>query len=249
MKNSQTNKPPVTITMSKISFWSIAGMFVMFSAIILYYLYMVILPASLHGKVNDLIGENNSLVKENATLKIKNKDLDLSNLSLKASVDLESTKVAELQAQANIVEKIKKESLDEIAKYNQKLVTQNKQIEFYKELMSPSVEQELQCFNMNVKYRKKYVDYGINLVLDKKSKDGKNYAVEFRLLSGKDNVDLTTRMPEELAPETIRNISVKNSIRLTGKIMHNNKLNGLKVLDVRVFNKSKKLVAQCWKVF
>jgi len=249
MKNSQTNKPPVTISMSKVSFWSITGMFLAFMAIILYYLYMVILPASLHGKVNNLMGENNSLVRENATLKIKNKDLELGNKSLQASIDLESIKVAELQAQANIVAKIKKESLDEIAEYDQKLANQNKQIEFYKELMSPTVEQELQCFNMNVKYRKKYVDYGINLVLDKKRESGKNYAVEFRLLSGKDNVDLTSRMPEELAPDTIRNISVKNSIRLTGKIMHNNKLNGLKVLDVRVFNKSKKLVAQCWKVF
>tara|TARA_Y100001960_G_C14768709_1_gene878562 strand:+ start:1248 stop:1928 length:681 start_codon:yes stop_codon:yes gene_type:complete len=218
-------------------------------SVILYLMYTVILPAGLQSSVKSLENQNQALVNENLQLKNKNDELLLENGSKQQNLEAELIKVAELQAQANIVEKIKKESLEEIAKYNDKLSAQNKQIEFYQELMSPSVEQELQCFNINAKHGKKYVDYGLNLVLDKKNETGKGYDVEFRLLSGKNNVELTETMPETLAPDAIRNITLKNSIRLTGKIKHNNKLNGLKVLDVRVLNKSKKLVAQCWKVF
>ena len=249
MKNSQTTKPPVTVTMHRSMFWLAVGAISIVLASFMVYLYAVILPSSLHLRVANLKEENNSLLLENSNLKTKNDDLLIKSGSLQLSLETELTKVAELQAQANIVEKIKKESLEEIAKYSKKYDDQTKQIEFYQELMSPAVEQELQCFNVNVKYRKKYVDYGINLVLDEKNETGQKYDVEFRLLSGKDNVDLTTKQPEELAPDAIRNISIKNSIRLTGKIKHNNKLKGLKVLDVRVFNKSKKLAAQCWKVF
>ncbi len=249
MKNSQTTKPPVTVTMHRSMFWLSVGAISIVLVAFMIYLYAVILPSSLHLRVDNLKEENNSLLLENSNLKTKNDDLLIKSGSLQLSLETELTKIAELQAQANIVEKIKKESLEEIAKYSKKYDDQTKQIEFYQELMSPAVEQELQCFNVNVKYRKKYVDYGINLVLDEKNKTGQKYDVEFRLLSGKDNVDLTTKQPEELAPDAIRNISIKNSIRLTGKIKHNNKLKGLKVLDVRVFNKSKKLAAQCWKVF
>jgi hypothetical protein len=230
-------------------FWLAVGAISIVLVAFMVYLYAVILPSLLHLRVANLKEENKSLLLENANLKTKNDDLLIKSGSLQLSLETELTKVAELQAQANIVEKIKKESLEEIAKYSKKYDDQTKQIEFYQELMSPAVEQELQCFNVNVKYSKKYVDYGINLVLDEKNETGQKYDVEFRLLSGKDNVDLTTKQPEELAPDAIRNISIKNSIRLTGKIKHNNKLKGLKVLDVRVFNKSKKLAAQCWKVF
>lgn len=249
MQNSQTNRPPVTLSVHKTAFWSLVGGFVMFLLAILYVMYIYILPDNLQSSAESLENQNQSLLKENSLLKNKNDELLVENGSLRQNIEEELIKVAELQAQANIVEKIKKESLEEITKYSNKLQTQNKQLEFYQELMSPSVDQELQCFNMNVNYNKKYVDYGINLVLDKKKESGKNYAVEFRLLSGTNNLELTQTMPETLAPDIIRNINVKSSIRLTGKIKHNNKLNALKVLDVRVFNKSKKLVAQCWKVF
>lgn len=249
MKNSQTTKPPVTLTMHKVAFWSLVGSLVVILSVILYLMYKVILPSSLQSSAKDMEYQNNALIQENLLLKTRNDDLLVDNGSLQQDIEAELTKVAELQTQANIVEEIKKESLEEIAKYNDKLETQNKQIEFYKELMSPSIEQELQCFNVNAKYTKKYVDYGINLVLDKKNDNGKKYDVEFRLLSGMNNVELTETMPKDLAPDSIRNITLKNSIRLKGKIKHNNKLNSVKVLDVRVFNKSKKLVAQCWKVF
>lgn len=249
MKNSQTNKPPVTITVPKGLFWFLTILLTTLLSITLYCLYVFILPASLQSNVVKLKDQSLALAQENNSLKTRNDELLIENGTLQQSIESELIKVAELQAQANIVDKIKKESLIEISKYSQKLQKQNKQLEFYQELMSPSVEQELQCFNMNVKYGKKYVDYGINLVLDKKKENGKSFDVEFRLLSGKNNVDLTQSMPEELAPDSIRKITMKNSIRLTGKIKHNNKISGLKVLDVRVFNKSKKMVAQCWKVF
>ena len=249
MKNSQTTKPPVTVTMHRSMFWLSVGAISIVLASFMVYLYAVILPSSLHLRVANLKEENNSLLLENSNLKTKNDDLLIKSGSLQLSLETELTKVAELQAQANIVEKIKKESLEEIAKYSQKLAKQNQQIDFYKELMSPPIKQELQCFNMNVKYGKKFVDYGINLVLDNKNENGRSFDVEFRLLSGTNNVELTETMPEDLAPDTIRKITMKNSIRLTGKIKHNNKLSALKVLDVRVFNKSKDLVAQCWKVF
>lgn len=248
MKNSQTTKPPVTLTMQKTTFWSLVSGFSMAILLILYLMYVFILPASLQSSVESLKNQNHTLIKENLNLRQRNDEILLENGSLQQNIEAELVKVAELQAQANIVEKIKKESLEEIASYNDKLVAQNKQIEFYQELMSPSVDQELQCFNVNAEYNKKYVDYGINLVLDNKDEDGKNYSVEFRLLSGKNNVELTQTMPETLAPDAIRTINIKNSIRLTGEIKHNNKLNALKVLDVRVFNKSDKLVAQCWTV-
>lgn len=249
MKNSQTNKPPVTITVPKGLFWFLTGLVTTLLAITLYCLYVFILPANLHAEVLEFKDQNIALAQENNNLKDKNDELLVENGTLRQNIESELIKVAELQAQANIVEKIKKESLEEIAQYSQKLSKQNKQLEFYEELMSPSVEQELQCFNMNVKYGKKTVDYGINLVLDNKSENGRAFDVEFRLLSGKTNAQLTETMPEELAPDTIRKITMKNSIRLTGKIKHNNKLSAFKVLDVRVFNKSKQLVAQCWKVF
>ena len=249
MKNSQTNKPPVTITIPKGLFWFLTCLVSFLLAVTLYCLYVFILPASLHSQVLEYKDQSIALTQENDSLKNKNDELLIENGTLRQNIESELTKVAELQAQANIVEKIKKESLEEISKYSQKLAKQNQQIEFYKELMSPPIKQELQCFNMNVKYGKKFVDYGINLVLDNKNENGRSFDVEFRLLSGTNNVELTETMPEDLAPDTIRKITMKNSIRLTGKIKHNNKLSALKVLDVRVFNKSKDLVAQCWKVF
>jgi hypothetical protein len=249
MKNSQTNKPPITISVHRAVFWSVVGVFSYVVITTLYLMYGVLLPKSLQNTSTKFQNQNQALLKENSLLKKRNDELLIENGSIRQNLEDELLQLAELQAQANIVDKIKKESLEEITKYDSKLQAQNKQIEFYKELMSPSIKQELQCFNMNVTNGDKYVDYGINLVLDDKDDDGKSYDVEFRLLSGKDNVEITKVMPEDLAPDTIRQITLKNSIRLTGKIKHNNKLNGLKVLDVRVFNKSKKLAAQCWKVF
>ncbi|MCP4355149.1 MAG: hypothetical protein GY793_05875 [Proteobacteria bacterium] len=217
---------------------------------VMYYNHFV-LPQKLTNLVNELTQQNSTLISEKKLSRSKNDAFLIENGSLLQELETERIKLAELQVQANIVEKIKKESLQEIESYRVKMQGLQKQLDFYNELMSPSVKQELQCFNMEAttSKNKKYVDYGLNFMLDKKIKDSKQFLVEFRLLSGSNNIELTEKLPEELAPDIIRNISIKTSIRLTGKIKQNNKLKGLKVLDVRVFNKSKNLVAQCWKVF
>jgi len=251
MRNSQTNKAPISISIKKRWFWILFVLFVTLLITSVVYYSHVIIPQKLTDSIEELTQQNTRLLSEKKLFKSKNDSFLIENGSLLQELETERMKLAELQVQANIVEKIKKESLEEIENYRAKMKGLQKQVEFYNELMSPSVKQELQCFNINVNQskNKKYIDYGINFMLDKKIKDAKQFLVEFRLLSGSNNIELTSKLPEDLAPDIIRNISITSSIRLTGKIKHNNKLKGLKVLDVRVFNKSKDLVAQCWKVF
>ena len=121
MKNSQTNKPPVTITIPKGLFWFLTCLVSFLLAVTLYCLYVFILPASLHSQVLEYKDQSIALTQENDSLKNKNDELLIENGTLRQNIESELTKVAELQAQANIVEKIKKESLEEISKYSQKL--------------------------------------------------------------------------------------------------------------------------------
>lgn len=251
MRNSQTNKPPISVSIKKRWFWCV---FVFLSALLIsafIYYNRVVIPEGLSSKVEKLNLQNQHLVTQNKLISEKNDELIIENGSLLQNLEGEQVKLAELQVQADIVQKIRKESFEEIEKYRSKMLKQKKQLDFYNELMSPAVKQKLQCFNMNVtpSRNKKYINYGINFMLDKKVSDSKHFSVEFRLLTGSNNVELTEKLPEDLAPDLIRKISIKNSIRLTGKVKRNNKLKGLKVLDIRVFDKSKDLVAQCWKVF
>lgn len=249
MRNSQISKPPISITIGKGAFWLL---FLVLSFIIVfscYYFYAIRKPQSLDNKISKLSSLNQRLLETNESLMVKNEDLLIKNGALQQSIESEQIKLAELQAEANIVDKIKKESFEEIEKYRVKLKEKQKLIEFFNELMKPPVKEKMQCFNMNVNYDQKYVDYGINIVLDKKSEIAKEFLVEFRLVTGKDNIELAEAKPTDLAPDAIRRIHISNSVRLTGKVKHNNKLKGIKVLDVRIFDDKKDLVSQCWKVF
>lgn len=251
MRNSQTNKPPISVSIHKRWFW-ISFVLILALFIIAFISYnKIIMPRGLANEIENLNQKNQHLTSENSLIREKNDELIIENGSLLQSLEGEQIKVAELQVQADIVQKIRKESFDEIQKYRSDMEKQQKQLDFYHELMSPAVKQKLQCFNMNVKNskNKKYIDYGINFMLDKKVSNAKQFSVEFRLLTGSNNVELTENLPTDLAPDLIRKMAIKNSIRLSGKIKRNNKLKGLKVLDVRVFDKSRDLVAQCWKVF
>lgn len=249
MKNSDTSKSPLTFSVDKSIFWLLAFLFLILLTLVFYYFSVVRKPEALGRQLGNLSELNYSLRIENDSLKSKIADMDNKNVELTKLIETEQIKSAELQAQANIVEKIKQESLAEIEQYRQQVTEKEKMIEFFNDLIKPAIKKEMQCFNMNVKFGKKNVDYGINLMLDKKAKKARSFNVEFRLLSGKDNQELAADKIMELAPDTIRNIKLQNSLRLTGKIKHNNKLKGIKVLDVRVFNQTKNMVAQCWKVF
>ena len=249
MQNSDTNKLPLTVTTSKFKFWCVVSLLLILTLSVLYYFFVIVKPKDIEDNLVYLEKTNKSFSEQNSFLIDKNKDLSEKMDNLQNILKEEQVKSAELQAQASIVEKIKQESLGQIEEYRQKLEEKEKMLQFFNDLVKPATKENLQCFNMSVDHKEKYIDYGVNLLLDKKNDLKKDFRVELRLVTGKDNMDIANSKIMELKPDAVRNISMLNSMRLTGRIAENNKLKGIKILDVRVFEQDNELAAQCWKVF
>lgn len=129
------------------------------------------------------------------------------------------------------------------------LMTLRNQVKLYESFLKPTdAQMPVQCYNMSINPVNDAVAYALTfLKADNKDKSKLNIKVKFNILHGTGIMDLDEIKLDDA--DRVRDEVVQTSRRLTGRIRTEYPKEGLRMLDVKAYNKEDELVAHCWKAF
>lgn len=251
MSRHSTSSRAKTFSVPKSLFWFLFVLFVS-SPVWGYYLsYYFLAPklighnvADMAADLNETNARVNDLEKQNSTLE---KRLE------KAAKELAEAQQrrAEAEARTAILETTRSKTSGRLQTLEDEVYDLRRAVELYENLLRPATEKEvLQCFNIAADYTpgSKNIKYNVNFLrVDQEDKSTITAKVRYRVLTGKNALALD--QAEGAKVLNTQTLSMVKDARLSGTIAKQLPEDGLRILDVKAYDGSDRVIAHCWKAF
>lgn len=169
---------------------------------------------------------------------------------LQAEYLAETGRRAEIEARLEITENARANALQSLDEAEKKRLELSDKLAVFKDIFKPTEDAiPVQCYNIEVTETREGINYQLAL-MKTDIKDTKNLDVDLqmRVLTGSNVVTLGEAALDKA--DRMRSTSLTRQVALSGIIRGQFPKKGMRVLDVRGYDKSgKKLLTHCWKVF
>lgn len=240
-----------TVHVSRAALWgSLVAVFVAVPAVFFYLGARDGAPNAVRDRLEKQIFEFSELTTRAKKTEEDFKSLQRRYQDLQKEYLSETGTRAELEARLEIVENARASALQRLDDAEKKQVELNDKLAMYKDIFKPSEEAiPIQCYNIDASETSEGVRYNMSLMkTDNKDNDMVNLDLQMRVLTGANVVALGEANTEKA--DRTRTTSLTREVALSGIIRGDFPKKGMRVLDVRGYDKSgKKLLAHCWKVF
>jgi hypothetical protein len=250
MERDRPEKQTVTLHVPKILFWLALIFFVLLPVGGFYFAVNVLGPVEHKARIAAMEQQMAQAKAETETL--RGQMLDWKNLmdQARSETDVERNTKAELEAKITIAETARNESLLRLQQVEEEKAAVEKSLKFYESLLAPAGNHTVQCFNILASVNSGKVRYNVSfLKTDSRDKKPLSAEVRFSVLTGRD-------MRAAQDPKALLRANHKRSLNITTEA----KLDGdfpftgdatdpTRVLDVRAYDASGKVISQCWKGF
>lgn len=245
MKKNSTDSSPKTLHISFLTVFLAALFFFGLPVAGYFSFYQFVAPKLYQDDMEEITESKESLLKKYEIANAELSVLRIDHEKIKETLDKERTQRAGSEARATIAETAKTATGRKIADTESELITLQRKVSFYENLLKPKTEQErLQCFNTSASYKNNKVRYGISF-LKNNPKDRQELAVkvELRVVQASGALQEQTDAAPVLAT---RKFSLSKDYRLSGSLTTTLDEDQLYLLDIRVYDAQDKSIAECW---
>ena len=250
IRRESTDSNPYTLNLSKPVFYGALGALLGLPLIGFFLATFFLAPSYMDNEVTEIrTGYKESSAKL-AALEETHKNILETHDFLQEELAKEREVRAEAEAHITIAESARAEAVSSAQELEKKLSDKDRELVFYQAFVKPQTEQkDLQCFNISATFKKGQLNYGVNFLrTDQKAKNKIKSTVKYRLLVGEDVIDLNEGR-EFVPPVHSQDMSMVKQNRLTGKFKASVPNEGLRILDIKAYDRSDRVIAHCWKAF